>query len=126
MRLTIHCCGCGVPVSARLTDGRELYPHRPDLSAVPFWRCDECGNWVGCHHRSRDRTRPLGTIPTPALRAARRRVHDAVDPLWRSGRYDRAVLYRLISAHLGREFHAAQLDSLADVETVIAYAKSLS
>lgn len=45
----IHCCGCGETVTARLTDGREIYPHRQDLSGLPFWKCDTCGNYVGCH-----------------------------------------------------------------------------
>jgi hypothetical protein len=68
----IYCCGCESAVQARLTDGREIYPHRPDLADLPFWKCDGCGNHVGCHHKTNDRTRPLGNIPTPEIRIARK------------------------------------------------------
>lgn len=69
--MDLYCCGCKTKVSARLTDGAEVYPHRPDLHDLPFWRCDACGNFVGCHHRTKKRTGPLGCIPTPEVRWAR-------------------------------------------------------
>ena len=65
--MRLWCCECANHVEARLTDGREIYPHRPDLAALPFWRCDGCGGYVGTHHRSDDPTRPLGVIPSSAL-----------------------------------------------------------
>lgn len=43
---TIFCCGCQTDVQARLTSGREVYPHRDDLASLPFWKCDGCGNTV--------------------------------------------------------------------------------
>jgi len=108
-------------VEARLTDGREVYPHRPDLWGLPFWKCDACGHHVGCHHKSRDRTRPLGSIPTGAVRGARRRLHDLIDPLWRSGKWDRSSLYREIARRLGlEEYHTARVDSVAEADRVIA------
>lgn len=82
----IYCSGCGVKVKARLTDGGEIYPHRPDLSDLPFWKCDTCGNYVGCHHKTEDRTRPLGIIATPELRNAKNHIHRILDPLWQTGR----------------------------------------
>lgn len=78
----IYCCGCKADVGARLTDGREIYPHRADLAALPFWKCDACGNAVGCHHKTKERTRPLGCIPTPELKTARSHIHRVLDPLW--------------------------------------------
>ncbi len=71
---SIFCCGCKADVRARLTSGKEIYPHRSDLSSLPFWRCDGCGNFVGCHHKTKDRTRPLGCIPTPEIKEERQRV----------------------------------------------------
>lgn len=35
MRQAIFCCGCGHDVQARLTEGVEVYPHRPDLVPSP-------------------------------------------------------------------------------------------
>lgn len=62
--MKIYCTGCGKDVQARLTDGAERYPHRPDLYELPFWKCDTCGNYVGCHHKTRAPTKPLGCIAT--------------------------------------------------------------
>ena len=38
--MLIYCCGCAQDVTARLTDGSEIYPHRLDLADIPFWVCD--------------------------------------------------------------------------------------
>lgn len=68
--------------AARLTDGREVYPHRPDLAEKPIWRCDGCGGHVGCHPGG---TRPLGTPANADLRKARRLLHERMlDPLWQT------------------------------------------
>jgi hypothetical protein len=75
--MCIYCCKCGGYVNARLTDGKETYPHRPDLYGLPFWRCDTCKNFVGCHHKTKERTRPLGCIPTKAIKDARKKIHAA-------------------------------------------------
>lgn len=80
--MNIFCAGCAAEVDARLTDGGEIYPHRGDLAGLPFWKCDACGNYVGCHHKTKDRTRPLGRIPTVEVRRARRHCHEVFDPLW--------------------------------------------
>lgn len=99
--MRIYCCACAGEVEARLTDGREIYPHRSDLKALPFWRCDACGNFVGCHHKTKNRTAPLGCIPTPELRAARKHLHALIDPVWQSGRMARKDLYASISREVG-------------------------
>lgn len=126
MKRKIWCCGCHSEVSARLTDGVEIYPHRTDLASLPFWRCDTCRNFVGCHHKTRDRTKPLGVIPTSALRSARSRVHQVIDPLWKSGRVERGKLYRFLANRLGiDEYHTAELRSVEDAEKVIEIVQEL-
>lgn len=117
--LPIHCCGCEKSVQARLTDGREIYPHRPDLFALPFWTCDACGNVVGCHHKTRDRTRPLGVIPTPEISRSRQLIHSKLDPVWRDGRMSRDKLYAALSKAIGQEFHASSIRSLEEAEMVL-------
>jgi len=79
--MKIFCCACKSDVNARLTNGSEIYPHRSDLSSIPFWKCDDCGNFVGCHHKTSKPTQPLGHIPTPEIRKARQHIHMILDPL---------------------------------------------
>lgn len=126
-RLTrlIRCCGCGEKVEARLTDGADIYPHRPDLHSLPFWKCDGCGNYVGCHHKTKNRTEPLGNIPTPELREERKHLHALLDPLWKSGRFHRKDLYDRISKHVGFPFHTATLRTVEEARKVKAFVLEL-
>lgn len=73
----VLCQECGQ--AAGMVDGRAIYPHRPDLFAKMFWRCD-CGAYVGCHPGT---IIALGTPCGPETRAARNAAHAALDPLWR-------------------------------------------
>lgn len=124
MKILIYCCGCGTDVGARLTDGREIYPHRPDLQDVPFWRCDMCGNFVGCHHKTRKRTEPLGCIPTAEVREARKRLHALIDPIWKSGKMSRTGLYAALSHKLGRAYHTAEIRTVEEAN--VAYQAALA
>jgi hypothetical protein len=73
------CSACGD--KARLTSGREVYPHRRDLHEKPIWKC-RCGAYVGCHPGTTD---PLGTPANAELRKARMLLHEKVlDPLWKT------------------------------------------
>lgn len=125
-QMKLYCCGCGKDVDARLTCGAETYPHRRDLSNLPFWKCDDCKNFVGCHHKTTSKTKPLGCIPTKELKAARQSVHAAIDPIWKSGRMPRRELYRILAEALGvSEYHTAELRSVEQAQTVIRAAKEL-
>lgn len=117
--MMIWCCACNADVDARLTNGAEIYPHRPDLRKLPFWRCDTCDGYVGCHHKTTDRTRPLGVIPTAELRTARNQIHRMIDPLWRNNKITRKRLYKRISDELGYSFHSARMKSMSEVESVL-------
>lgn len=109
----IHCCGCNAEISARLTDGREIYPHRPDLAPLPFWKCDTCKNFVGCHHKTADRTRPLGSIPTREIKRARSEIHRILDPIWKRGKMRRGELYERLANDLGlKEYHTADISNI--------------
>jgi len=116
---SIFCCGCQANVDARLTNGREIYPHRLDLASLPFWRCDACGNFVGCHHKTKDQTRPLGCIPTPEIKQARSHIHRILDPLWKSGQFERRGLYAKIAEAIGEpEYHTAEIRSIEQAREV--------
>lgn len=115
----IRCCGCnGEKVEARLTDGKEIYPHRKDLEDLPFWKCDTCGNFVGCHHKTTNRTQPLGCIPTPEIKSARQHIHKLLDPIWQNGLAPRADIYAWLSDKLGWKYHTAQIRSVEEAREI--------
>lgn len=123
---TIFCCGCNSDVIARLTSGKETYPHRGDLHSLPFWKCDACGNFVGCHHKTKKRTNPLGVIPTQQLKAERQKIHRVIDPLWQSGRVDRSKLYGMIAHLIGvDEYHTADIRTVEQAREVQRVAQEL-
>lgn len=123
--MKLWCCTCGEDVDARLTDGAECYPHRPDLADIPRWKCDECGNHVGTHHKTKDRTRPLGNIPSPELKKARMHIHDLIDPIWKSKRMKRGVLYAKISDALGYQYHTAEIKTIEEAREVYRVARDI-
>ncbi len=116
--MLIHCCGCAKKIDAKLTNGSEIYPHRDDLCSLPFWQCGTCGNFVGCHHKTNKPTRPLGCIPTPEIRDARKHIHAKLDPLWQSGKISRNQFYKKLSEILGRKYHTANIRSLEEAREV--------
>ena len=106
--MKIYCCNCEMDVEARLTNGAETYPHREDLHSLPFWIC-ECGNFVGCHYKTSNPTKPLGCIASPEIKSARGHLHTLLDPIWQSGIISRTGLYKRISDKLGYKYHTAEL-----------------
>ena len=125
--MQITCCGCNQEkVEARLTDGSEIYSHRTDLYELPFWKCDTCGNFVGCHHKTANRTQPLGCIPTKELRTARSAIHKVLDPLWKSGKLKRGEVYKHLSDVLGYRYHTANIRSVEEVDKILSRIQYLS
>lgn len=122
---SIFCVACGDHVQAELTTGADIYPHRPDLAELPFWRCAACGNFVGCHHKTRNRITPLGCIPTPELRELRKQIHAVLDPLWESGAHDRRTLYAKISEEVGWNYHTAQTRSVDEANRALAFVNKI-
>ncbi|CAL9959105.1 hypothetical protein VPHD292_0047 [Vibrio phage D292] len=116
--MNIYCCTCGSEVEARLTSGIEIYPHREDLCDLPFWICS-CGSFVGCHHKTKDRTRPLGVIPSDEIKAYRRKIHAVLDPLWKNKVRTRGALYSELTQVLGREYHTAELKTVDECEAIL-------
>jgi hypothetical protein len=110
-----------------LTNGGEVYPHRPDLWDLPFWKCDGCGNYVGCHWKTKDRTRPLGIIPTKELKNARQHIHRILDPIWQNGKMPRGKLYARLASELGlKEYHTAEIKTVEDARRVYAIVRGLA
>ena len=122
---SLYCCGCKEHVAPRLTNGAEVYPHRPDLSDLPYWKCDACGNWVGCHHKTKNPTRPLGVIPTPEIKNARQKLHRVIDPLWKGGGWRRTDLYAEITKRIGWKYHSAEVRSVEEADRIYAHIKDI-
>lgn len=116
--MKIYCCGCKDTVHVRLTDGKEIYPHREDLYSLPFWICDTCGNFVGCHYKTKNRTNPLGCIATPEIKKARMHIHAILDPLWKTGKIKRGKLYEILSDKLGYKYHTANIMDIEEARRI--------
>ncbi|EPS5918239.1 zinc-finger-containing protein [Vibrio parahaemolyticus] len=121
----IYCCGCESEVNARLTNGKEIYPRRPDLALLPFWICDTCLNHVGCHHKTNKPTTPLGIIATPEIKNARKHIHALMDPLWKSGKIKRGKLYAMLSIRIGKTYHTGEIRTLSDARLVYRHIQAI-
>lgn len=117
--MKIFCCNCNAAVEVRLTDGVEVYPHRPDLHSLPFWKCDVCKGFVGCHHKTKDRTKPLGCIPSPEIKELRKKIHALLDPMWMTGQHSRKYIYGKLTSAIGRQYHTAEIRSADEAALVI-------
>ena len=82
----------------QIVSGQEIYPHRPDLAHLKFWRCPSCRAYVGCHGNT---DRPLGIAASEALRQRRISTHAAFDPIWKSGNQSRNSAYRWLAQEMG-------------------------
>jgi hypothetical protein len=124
--VNLYCCACSKDIAARLTNGAETYPHRADLHSLPFWKCDTCANFVGCHHKTDNPTKPLGCISDKEIKNARKHIHALIDPVWKSGAIGRRKLYKRISAAMGkRDYHTAEIRTIEEARLVYAAAKRI-
>lgn len=117
--MKIYCVQCNKEVVPNKLLGANIYSHRGDLRDKLFYQCPRCGNYVGAHKDGR----PLGTIPTPPLRAARHRVHNVIDKYWlpTKDRKKRKELYTDLSRFMGKEYHTGELNSIGECEKIICY-----
>jgi hypothetical protein len=118
--MKLFCCTCNADVEARLTDGSEVYGHRTDLYSLPFWKCDTCKCFVGCHHKTADRTKPLGCIPSAQIKTLRSMIHALLDPMWQNKQHSRKFIYGKLTKVLGRQYHTAEIRNKYEADLVIA------
>jgi len=117
-KMFIFCTGCNKDVLARITDGREIYPHREDLFNLPFWKCDTCKNYVGCHYKTTTPTKPLGVIATKDILNARKHIHDLLDPIWQDKKIGRKKLYSLLEIKLGYTYHTGDIRDIEEARRI--------
>jgi len=130
---TIYCCGCGGKVEAIPVTGKNIYPHRPDLSGVPIWACPNCDHYVGCHKGTR---RPLGHLSGRELRNAKMYIHALLDPIWQNEdlcsknkikkKHFRTKLYRLISDRVGYNYHTGTIRNIEEARNVYRIVRDIS
>ncbi len=123
--MKIYCIGCEKDAEARLTNGAERYPHRPDLADVPQYTHDACGSWVGTHHKSNNRLKPLGVLATPEMFQWRKAIHAVIDPLWQYGHMKRGHIYARLSKELGYQYHTGELRSIDEAKKVFHMAEKM-
>lgn len=123
--IVIYCCGCNRDMQCRLVTGEDVYPHREDLHELPFWMCNKCGNFVGCHHKTKNRTKPLGFIPTKEIKNARSEIHKILDPIWQSGEMSRNELYKKISDKIGWKYHTAKIKSVEEAREIYKFVREI-
>lgn len=107
----VICDYCGQ--RAVLMAGRELYPHRPELSDRRSYACAPCGATVGCHPGTEQ---PLGRLANAELRRARTAAHAAFDPLWKDGEISRTRAYRWLATQLGMDAETCHI-GMFDIAT---------
>ncbi len=123
--MKVVCQYCGN--DAEFVKGDVIYPHRKDLHALKFYRCEPCGAYVGVHRRNKkmgfNGDEPKGILANAELRAAKIRAHAAFDPLWMQGSMDRTEAYlwladklciSIYDCHIG-QFNIDQCNKVAEI-----------
>lgn len=125
LKQRIWCVSCGDYVEAELVSGEDVYPHRPDLAHLPFWRCPTCGNWVGTHYKTKTPLKPLGVIANKKMKMLRIAIHKQLDEIWQEGEISRSQCYRWLSKRLGYEYHTGNLKSISEASKVLKLIQKL-
>lgn len=94
-----------------MVTGSRIYPNRPDLADKPMWACLPCRAWTGCHPGTEKR---VGRLANAATRRLRMAAHDALDPLWKSGRMKRKEVYAWLGEELGLAKHDCHVGWMTD------------
>lgn len=109
--IVFNCNICGS--IARLTTGKEIYPHRKDLHRKKFYACNEIHDlaYVGCHPNTE---KPLGKLLADAqLRKLRKQCHYVFDVYWKKGDFTRSEAYLRLADALQipkKKCHIAMFD----------------
>lgn len=116
--MKIFCTQCDTNVEAVLVKGSLVYPGNFKLRDLPFWQCPCCKNFVGCHHKTKNPTKPLGCIANSELKKARIHIHNLMDPLWKNKAIARKAIYEYLSNNLGYNYHTSSIKSINEARKV--------
>lgn len=98
-----YCCECKKPIECELVNGDVIYPYRPDLYHLHFYKCPLCGNYTGRYDGERV------VLPTKHIRSCRYKAHRALNKIWKDKR-KKAKYYTYMSDKLGRSFHWGEVE----------------
>lgn len=102
--MKVLCQECNKMVEAKIVKGDVIYPHRTDLYHLDFFQCPICGNYKEIQQGEKN-SKLLIVLPTPEVRQARMRVHNIIDPLWKSKKIKRDEIYKRLSKELHCDYH---------------------
>jgi len=105
---------------AKWCDNVERYGKRYGKSYMCYW-CEPCDAYVGCHNNTQ---KALGTMANQDLRSRRMLAHSVLDPLWKSGKYNRHQVYSILKKHFGYEVHVGSSNE-EQCDKIIKFIKSL-
>ncbi len=93
---------------AKWCENKEKYGRNYGKSYMCYY-CKDCDAYVGCHNNTRE---PLGTMANKELQQWRIKVHNKIDPIWRSGRMLRHEVYNHITQvlKLDKKYHTGEAD----------------
>lgn len=105
----MRCQYCGV--ETEIVTGDYIYPTRPDLFHLNFYRCPQCYAYVGSHKNSK---KPLGKVADAKLRTLRLKAHLAFDVLHKTKVMTRSSSYQWLANKMGinkKDCHIAQFST---------------
>lgn len=85
-------------------ENKEIYGKNYGKSYM-CWLCKPCNAYVSCHNNSKS---PQGTLANAELREWRKKVHERIDPMWRSGSISRKDLYKQLNKVFSRAYHTGE------------------
>src|SRR3990167_11355804 len=91
---------------AKWCENKEKYGKNYGKSYMCYY-CRDCDAYVGCHNNTEE---PLGSMANKELRGWRMKAHDAIDPLWKSGKYARRQIYHRMQLYFRKEVHIGESD----------------
>lgn len=111
----IFCCNCNEWVNAKAVPASHVYPKRHDLQGKIYLQCPTCSGTVGAHRDGR----PLGCIPTPAVRSMRITIHDRIRGIVGDRRLTTCLVYRYLSGCIGQEYHTGNIKSVEEADKIL-------
>lgn len=100
--MKIICPKCNKP--APWVENKEKYGRNYGKSYMCYF-CKPCGTYVGCHNNTE---KPLGTMADKETMEWRKKAHNVIDPLWKSGVYKRKEIYQMLSLEFRTEIHIGE------------------
>lgn len=115
----VKCLGCEKVVQGRLTNGKEVYPDKPELKRRRFYVCDTCKGFIGCHDWKKCKNVPIGSIPTKELAEKRKEVFEELKPIIDAKVLSKKRLYGELGKALGKDFNIATIETVEEADKAI-------